>query len=108
MYKYLKSLPEDDSFWGQNIGEYNKQSCFRDYPNISENKNIEEYKDWFKAQKPYWGNANNRLYKRWAENNKNELVNFIKKFTEKLKKKQSVYSKEIGEIESNLLKNIEK
>lgn len=108
MYKFLKSLPEDDSFWGQNIGEYNKQSCFRDYPNISENKNIEEYKDWFKAQKPYWGNANNRLYKRWAENNKNELVNFIKKFTEKLKKKQSVYSKEIGEIESNLLKNIEK
>ena len=105
MYLLLKDLPENDSFWGQELGEYNKQICFRNFGSIPSASHTQEYKNWFLSQKAYWGRANNKLYKRWQIDHKDECVTFIKNFVEKLKK-VSVYSKQLEEIEKDLLKSL--
>lgn len=107
MYMLLKSLPEDDSFWDQQLGEYTKQICFKDFMNISESSHTQEYKNWFRSQKEYWGRANYKVYKRWRIDNKDECIAFIKRFAEKLKK-VSVYSEEIVKIEKNLIEILKK
>ena len=53
MYLLLKDLPENDSFWGQELGEYNKQICFRNFGSIPSASHTQEYKNWFLSQKAY-------------------------------------------------------
>lgn len=81
MYHFLSALPETDFFWSQELGGYNKQSCFRDFPTLTESSTITEYKQWFLDQSDNWGRGNVYLYKRWSQINKESIKNFIMEFS---------------------------
>ncbi len=85
MYYFLKSLPTDDEFWSKDIGKYNYQMCFKDYNSLEYPINEKEsskykFKQWFISQKENWGRANNKLYKRWIKDHKNEVLDFNERF----------------------------
>lgn len=85
MYCFLKSLPTDDEFWSKDIGKYNYQMCFKDYNSLEYPINEKEsskykFKQWFISQKENWGRANNKLYKRWIKDHKNEVLDFNERF----------------------------
>lgn len=78
MYEFLDKMHEDDPFWSEDIGKYNKQQCFRNHscePNDDRN-----FKAWFREQKQNWGKGNSRLYKRWVQCNKEAVIEFNNKF----------------------------
>ncbi|WP_295356991.1 MULTISPECIES: AAA family ATPase [Bacteria][Archaea] len=80
MYFFLNSLPQNDMFWSKELGQYNYQTCFRDFPNLNANSDINEFKKWFASQKEKWGRMNAKLYKRWTQSHKDEVINFIENF----------------------------
>lgn len=75
MYIFLKSLPEEDSFWSAQTGGYKKSVCFRDYPNVTDVNNA---KEWFQSQKANWGRDCSKLLKRYLQVNPNEMKKFEK------------------------------
>ena len=77
VYRFLKSLPEVDKFWDEETGGYNKQACFRDFP---EERDCDMAKKWFATQKPFWGNKCIRLLKRYEELHTMEIAIFRKDF----------------------------
>lgn len=100
MYIFLNNLDESDSFWSQELGQYNKQSCFRDFVDISPQDDISKFKSWFKSQEPNWGRGNAKLYKYWMSKNKTEVKSFINDFNK-------IYKSTISKpIEPDLLKEI--
>lgn len=100
MYIFLNNLDESDPFWSQELGQYNKQTCFRDFVDISLQDDISTFKSWFKSQESNWSRGNAKLYKYWISKNKNEVKSFIKDF-------DKIYRSTISKpIEPNLLKEI--
>lgn len=74
MYDYLKNLPEESNFWEgyENVGKYDKQYCFKNFPNINNNNTNarSEYKKWFNEQKEFWGKGCKKLFNQWINDNK--------------------------------------
>lgn len=100
MYIFLNSLDETEPFWSQELGQYNKQFCFRDFVDISSQDDISNFKSWFKSQESNWGRGNAKLYKYWVSKNKTEVKSFIKDF-------DKIYRSTVSKpIDSNLLKEI--
>jgi len=65
-HEFLRKLPPNDDFWGQ-AGGYTQQLCFKDHPNINQDRNV--MKRWFNGQAPYWGRGCSKLFNRWKELN---------------------------------------
>lgn len=84
LYHFLNELPDNDKFWPgyENMGEYDKQSCFADYPklNPSATEVRKQYKDWYKSQKKYWGANASKVYTRWKKDNIEEGTKFVEDF----------------------------
>jgi AAA15 family ATPase/GTPase len=76
-FVFLKSLFENDEFWGKLPGEYSKQICFSGYESCS-NPDKEQAKDWFKAQKSNFGRSCSKLFTRWKKSNPKALEQFQK------------------------------
>lgn len=79
-YFFLKDLPSNDEFW--EFGSYEKQMCFADYQNLDpKNKQARnKFKDWYNSQKPHWGQASSKLFKRWAKENQELIKEFQTNF----------------------------
>lgn len=103
IYFFLLNLPQDDRFWSREIGQYNYQICFKDYPALNESSDINEFKEWFRTQKEHWGKGNNKVYKRWVQVHKSEAINFIEKFC-RVYAKTSPYGINITEKKAATLK----
>ena len=84
IYDYLKKLPEENDFWeGYNkIGGYDKQYCFKDYPNLKiDDKGIrDEYKKWFNCQKEFWGKNCSKVFNQWKKDNSQDVQDFLETF----------------------------
>lgn len=84
LYHFLKDLPESDAFWPgyENMGQYTKQFCFSEYPNLSPDivSVRGQYKLWYKSQKEYWGKNSSKAFKRWAKENPKAVSNFLEEF----------------------------
>lgn len=82
MYDFLKQLDPQDSFWCNDTGGYNKQSCFRDFISINhaEPASRELYKNWFKSQQKYWGPNSRKLFERWKRDHAEEVKHFTDDF----------------------------
>jgi hypothetical protein len=52
VYTYLMSLREDDEFWDNTLGDFNKKVCFNGFICIEDYDDV-TYEDWFKKHKPY-------------------------------------------------------
>lgn len=77
---FLKKLPEKDNFWGDGtLGGYSKQICFNNLQDIDKG-NREAYKQWYKSQKPFWGDRSQRLIERWMEANPETVQAFQASF----------------------------
>lgn len=77
MYKYLKSLEDNDAFWGD-IGGYTKQMCFRDLISISHSR--DKMKEWFNSQLPNWGLGARKLFTKWKKDNSRQVDTFNQDF----------------------------
>lgn len=78
LLKELWFLPEDDLFWDNTPGSYDRQKCFIKFAEFpSEKKDI---KDWFKEQKTYAGANYSKFLKKYLENHGDEKNNFIRNF----------------------------
>ena len=83
-YKYLYSLREEDPFWDNSLGGFDKTKCFQSYPTLIENNaETEKYKKWFDAVKTYFGKGNKKLIDYWMVNNLEEYEEFVNVFKEK-------------------------
>lgn len=80
MYFFLKTLPNDDNFWI--FGEYEKQMCFSNYPDLNQNNNQERenFKKWYLEQKPSWHKGCSKLFNRWKKDNAPLVEEFREKF----------------------------
>ncbi len=83
-YKFLKDLPEADLFWPgyEKIGEYSKQACFLNYPDLSftEKEVREKFKRWYNEQREFWGRGSSHLYTRWKKDNGVQVSKFLEDF----------------------------
>ena len=88
IYDNLKDTSEENEFWGKCEAEnntYNRQVAMElKKPPIEDAKRW--YKDWYKKQSLFWGQMDNIVYKKWANDNKLECEKFIKDFFKVLKK----------------------
>jgi AAA15 family ATPase/GTPase len=78
-YRFLKSLTENDKFWGNMPGEYSKQICFSGYEACSD-PDINQVKTWFANQERYFGQGCAKLITRWKEDNQEEVIQFQRSF----------------------------
>lgn len=81
-YLFLYNLQDDDSFWDNSLGGFDKMKCFLEYPTLGDNSNTDMYKKWFKSVSPYFGSGYKSLLNHWIVANKDEYENFISKFKE--------------------------
>lgn len=77
LYKYLKSLKDDDNFWNNTPGQYDKEKCFINYPNA---KSTEQYKKWFLEQKENFGRGLSKVMNKWKLDNEDTYITFLKNF----------------------------
>lgn len=78
IYEELYSLDQEDEFWDNSIGGYQKSVCFRDCPNhLSE---IDDIKVWFNKQKCYAGRSYSKFIGQWKKNHEKEIALFINDF----------------------------
>jgi len=78
IYEELKSLPENNSFWNNTPGGYDKQRCFRDYLEVPSSK--ENVKKWFYEQKDFAGKAYCKFFAVYKDNNPAECAAFVEFF----------------------------
>jgi len=71
IYEMLFGLDDMDTFWNNELGEYSRDVCFRDYPNYTED--IDAIKKWFKSQKEFAGRGYSKFLNLWKRKNP-ELV----------------------------------
>jgi AAA15 family ATPase/GTPase len=76
-YDFLQGLKEDDDFWDNTPGGFDKQKCFSNYTIIKDNNG---YKKWYKETKNQFGRASVKLFNYWIEKNPDEYDNFINIF----------------------------
>ncbi len=81
VFEFLKSLPEEDSFW-DDIGGYTKKVFLASTPHNLTDRTI--MKKWFNDQKQYWGVGCSKVFNRWKELNPTKADRFILDFTTKL------------------------
>ncbi len=81
-YLFLYNLQEDDAFWDNSLGGFDKEKCFLEYPTLGDNANTDMYKKWFESVRPYFGRGYKKLLNYWIVTNKDEYENFISKFKE--------------------------
>lgn len=80
-YLFLNELSPDDPFWNNEPGKYDKIKCFKDYLSLPEKKaETKTYKDWFKANEPYWERGNKKLYNYWKIKKIDEYNSFVEEF----------------------------
>ena len=80
-YLFLYSLEEDDKFWDNSPGGFDKTKCFLEYVNLPDNNDkTDEYKDWFERNKKNFGKSYCRLIKYWKEKKTNEYKQFMESF----------------------------
>lgn len=46
-YFFLHDLKEDDSFWDNSLGGFDKGKCFLGYPVLTDSSSTDEFKNWF-------------------------------------------------------------
>ena len=93
---FLRQLDEEDEFWNNCLGGYNKQVCFRDIPNSDDR---EKYKSWFNSQLTpnAWGKNGQKLFRRWEKDNDKTIQDFKDKFFKIVKKLTGVDLRKIQE-----------
>jgi len=80
LYKCLKSIPDDDDFWGKCPSNgYTKKVAFKNCRSIS-SKTDRECKGWYKEQSKHWGRSNKIAFEKWADRNKNLCKQFCNEF----------------------------
>jgi predicted ATP-dependent endonuclease of OLD family len=79
-YKFLKSLKENDSFWGSKNYFY-KDTCFNGYVNEG---TLQKHKKWFKKKSKYFGKGNCKLFNRWKKESKLDVEEFLGVLKKKL------------------------
>lgn len=72
LFKFLKSLPQNDEFWGSLPEEHSKQICFAGYEDF-DGSEVKCAKDWFFNQKDNFGSGSSKLFTGWKKNNTEEL-----------------------------------
>lgn len=78
IFDELKKLPENDRFWDNIPGGYDKQRCFRDYLETTPTKEIS--KKWFYEQREFAGRAYSKLFSLYKRNHQTECSAFIESF----------------------------
>lgn len=79
-YTFLFNLSDDDDFWDNSIGGFDKNKCFLEYPTLDDKSKAEMYKRWFESVKSNFGRGNSKLIKYWMVANTEEYENFINSF----------------------------
>ncbi|MEK7699405.1 MAG: hypothetical protein AAB332_03290, partial [Planctomycetota bacterium] len=89
LYDCFKNLSDADTFWRDCQAKgYSKQVAIIKQEKIpQEAKEAKKwYKNWYKAQSPYWGRANKIAFSKWASNNKELCGEFCREFFKILKR----------------------
>ena len=77
----LQNLPYTDSFWTNDDG-YTKQVFEKNLHDLTDGMTNDrvKMKKWFRAEKEYWGNGANRVFKLWQATHDVQAVEFSKAF----------------------------
>lgn len=76
-FKFLYNLPEDDIFWNNSLGGFDKNKCFLKYPTLDDKSSTDIYKEWYESVKSNFGRGSSRLIKYWMLINNNEYQEFL-------------------------------
>ncbi|MBR0414765.1 MAG: ATP-binding protein, partial [Clostridia bacterium] len=80
-YAFLYSLDEEDSFWDNRLGHFDKTKCFAGFSGLLEkNAQTNEYKKWYEARKNNFGQNLTKLLNYWKIKNPEEYNDFIQSF----------------------------
>lgn len=80
-YKFLYNLEEDDCFWDNSLGGFDKAKCFLEYATLLENNaSTDMYKKWFDSVKTNFGKGYHKLLNHWKVTNPDEYETFISSF----------------------------
>lgn len=81
IYNYLLELNENDEFWNNLPGHFDKHKCFKNYESLDEDTKTDEYKKWYKdnLEKNSEFKLNN-FYKHWKKNNETFVSDFENNF----------------------------
>ncbi len=78
VFNYLQNLPEDDSFWCNEVGGYSKQTCFDGYSSTDLQET--DIKNWFKKQKTDFDQSFSKLLKCAISGMDKEIICFLEDF----------------------------
>lgn len=82
-YSFLYGLEENDPFWDNSLGGFDKKKCFLEYATLLDNNaQTELYKKWFESVKKHFGKNYNKLLNYWKVTNSEEYETFIRSFVE--------------------------
>ncbi len=76
-YKFLFNLPEDDGFWDNSLGGFDKNKCFLKYPTLDDTSSTDIYKEWYESVKSNFGSGSSRLIRYWMLINNDEYNEFL-------------------------------
>lgn len=76
-YEFLYDLDDNDDFWDNSLGGFDKLKCFKNYTTINENN---DYKKWYKDNKTNFGRMSVKLFNCWIKHNASDYDKFIKDF----------------------------
>lgn len=79
-YLFLINLPDDDKFWDNSLGGFDKEKCFLEYPTLGDKSDTLQYKKWFDGVKSNFGKEYKKLLNYWILTNKDEYEEFISNF----------------------------
>ncbi|MBQ7550320.1 MAG: hypothetical protein IJT04_02185, partial [Bacteroidales bacterium] len=72
---------EEDSFWDNRLGHFDKTKCFAGFSGLLEkNAQTNEYKKWYEARKNNFGQNLTKLLNYWKIKNPEEYNDFIQSF----------------------------
>ena len=81
IYTFLYNLEDDDCFWDNSLGGFDKEKCFLEYATLLDKKTPTEiYKKWFESVSSNFGKGYNKLFNYWKVRENEEFDSFIRSF----------------------------
>lgn len=80
-YSFLYHLEDDNCFWDNSLGGFDKTKCFLEYATLLDNNaSTEMYKKWFDSVSNNFGKGYSKLLNHWKVTNAEEYETFINSF----------------------------
>lgn len=84
--EFLHNLSDESEIWDNIHSGYSKQHAFKDFSLREIQTNRDKAKDWFNAEKQYWGRICANVINPWIAANQSEVDSFLNNFDSLIEK----------------------